>query len=69
MFKSVRIVEKVDVSGEITFIPQYKKLFFWFDFWNFEFPPSPIKFYSLSAAKEFIRKQLNKPKDKIHYYE
>lgn len=69
MFKTFRIVEKADISGEVTFVPQHKKLFFWVEFWNFEFPPSSIKFYSLSAAKEFIRKQLNKPKNKIHYYE
>ena len=69
MLRTFRIVEKLDINGEITFIPQYKKLFFWIQFWNFDFPPSIIKFYSLSSAKEFIKKQLNKPKNKIHYYE
>ncbi len=37
-----RIVEKSDLSGEICFFPQYKKLFFWFNFMEMELFPKVI---------------------------
>ena len=65
--KKLRILEKIDFSGEICFIPQYKKLWFWLNFYEMEFFPRLIKFYSLSGAKDFIIKQKHSPKPKIHY--
>jgi hypothetical protein len=62
-----RIVEKSDLSGEICFFPQYKKLFFWFNFMEMELFPKVIKFYSLESATKFIKKQLNNPEKKIYY--
>lgn len=48
------------------FFPQYKKLFFWFNYVEIEIFPKVIKFYSLESAMKFIKKQINKPKEKIH---
>lgn len=62
-----RIVEKADLSGEICFFPQYKKLFFWLNFMEMEVFPKVIKFYSLESATKFIKKQLKTPEKKIHY--
>lgn len=62
-----RIVEKADLNGEICFFPQYRKLFFWFNFMEMEVFPKMVKFYSLESATKFIKKQLNTPEKKIHY--
>ena len=62
-----RIIEKADLNGEICFFPQYKKLFFWFNFMEMEVFPKVIKFYSLGSATKFIKKQLNTPEKKIYY--
>jgi hypothetical protein len=62
-----RIVEKADLSGEICFFPQYKKIFFWFNFMEMEVFPKVVKFYSLESATKFIKKQLKNPEKKIYY--
>jgi hypothetical protein len=62
-----RIVEKPDLSGEICFFPQYKKFFIWWNYVEMEIFPKVIKFYSLESATKFIKKQLNKPKEKIYF--
>lgn len=64
-----RIIERTNFSGDAIFVPQYKKFFFWFDFWSFDFPPSGIKYHSLESATKFIKKQISKPKEKIYYIE
>jgi len=62
-----RILEKADLSGEICFFPQYRKLFLWFNFMEMEVFPKIVKFHSLETAKKFIENQLKSPKKKIHY--
>lgn len=67
--KRFRVLEKADFSGEICFIPQYKKLWLWFNFYEFEMFPKLIKFHSLDCAMKFIEVQTKSPLVKIHYYE
>jgi hypothetical protein len=62
-----RILERAEHCGSTCFYPQNKKFFFWFNYWEFEVFPKPIKFFSLEEAKVFLKKQIKKPKDKIHY--
>jgi len=62
-----RVIEQADLNGEICFFPQYKKIIFWLYFYDFDFPPRQVKFYSLESATKFIKKQVNKPKNKIYY--
>lgn len=64
-----RVLEKADLNGEVCFFPQYQKFLFWLDFYDFDFPPKVMKFYSLESATKFIRKQMNKPKNKIYIIE
>jgi len=61
-----RVVEQADLNGEVCFFPQQKKLFMWVNFYDFDFPPKVIKFYSLESATKFINKQKTKPKIKIY---
>lgn len=67
--KKYRIVEKADLSGEICFYPQRKILFMWINYIEIELFPKIIKFYSLESAMKFIKKQINKPKEKIYIVE
>jgi hypothetical protein len=62
-----RIVEKTDMTGEVCFFPQHKRFFVWLNFMEMEVFPKVIKFYSLESATKFIKNQLNKPKEKIHF--
>ncbi len=62
-----RVLERVENCGSTCFYPQKKRWFFWCNYWEFEMFPRPIKFFSLEEAKVFLRKQIKKPKDKIHY--
>lgn len=64
-----RVLEKADLNGEVCFFPQYQKLFIWWDFYDFDFPPKVMKFYSLESATKFIHKQMKKPKSKIYIIE
>ena len=48
-------------------LPQYRRLFFWFNYWEMDLFPKPIKFFSLEEARTFIQKQNKKPKNRIHY--
>jgi len=65
--KKFRILEKHDLRGENCFIPQYRKMWMWMNFYELECFPKLIKFYSLSGAKEFLNKQKTFNKPKIHY--
>lgn len=64
-----RIVEQLDLSGEVCFFPQYKKFFIWWNFMEMEIFPKMIKFYSLESATKFIKKQLKTPEKKFYYIE
>jgi hypothetical protein len=64
-----RVIEQADLNGEVCFFPQYQRFFVWLCFYDFDFPPKQIKFYSLESATRFIRKQQNKPKTKIYSIE
>ena len=66
--RKYRIIEKPDFSGEVCFIPQYKKLWMWMNFYELDCFPKLIKFYSLSGAKDFIMKQKFAPEPKVHYF-
>jgi len=65
--KKFRILEQKNFIGETCFIPQYRKFFIWFSFYDFDSLPKLIKFYSFSSAKEFINVQNLSGKPKIHY--
>jgi hypothetical protein len=62
-----RIKETTDLEGGIIFVPQYKKFYIFWDFWETSFPPHKIMFRSYQLAKNFIELQRNKPREK--YYE
>ena len=62
-----RILEKADLNGEMVFIPQYKKMFMWMNFMEFEIFPKQIKFHSLESSIKFIQKQIKSPKEKVVY--
>lgn len=63
-----RIVEKVDLNGNLKFYPQQRKLLFlWFPFIKTDFFPVEVSFDSLDTAKNFIKRQQNYPVNKIHY--
>lgn len=64
-----RVIEQADLNGEVCFFPQYQKLFIWWNFYDFDFPPKIMKFYSLESATKFIKKQQHKPKSKIYIIE
>ena len=67
MKSSHRIIEKVDLNGEVCYIPQHKKLWFWFNYYDLDCLPKLIKFYSLSLATNFVMKQKFSQPKKIHY--
>lgn len=63
-----RVLEKTEHCGSTCFYPQHKQLFFfWFNYWELEMFPRPIKFFSLEEAKTFLTKQIKKPKNRVHY--
>lgn len=63
-----RVLEKVEHCGSTCFYPQHRKLiFFWFNYWEFDMFPKPIKFFSLEESKTFLQKQIKKPKNKVYY--
>jgi hypothetical protein len=66
--RKYRIVEKPDFTGEICFIPQYKKMWMWVNFYELDCFPKLVKFYSLASARDFILKQKLAPETKIHYF-
>lgn len=64
-----RIIEKLDLSGDVCFIPQYRKFLFWLNFYDLDCFPKLIKFHSLESAENFIRIQSKKYKQQVYYYE
>lgn len=64
----LRIKETQTFEGNTIYFPQYKKWFFWFNFWDLtDFPPKCVKYYNIKHARSFIIDQKNKLKDKYHY--
>lgn len=69
MFKNYRIIEQQNINGDIVFVPQERKLiFFWVPFMEMNMFPRKIEFETLGNAEKFIKTQFNKPKERIHYY-
>lgn len=69
MFNQYRIIEQQNVNGNIVFVPQERKLlFFWFPFMEMTMFPRRIEFETMVNAKKFLRTQMNRPKERVHYY-
>ena len=62
-----RIKKTVDLDGTGIYIPQYQRLFIYWDFWETSFPPHKVFFRSYEMAEHFIRSQQAKPKDEFYY--
>jgi hypothetical protein len=68
MFKSHRIVEEQNINGNIVFVPQQRILMFlWFPFMELTVFPKKIEFETIESAKKFLKRQIEKPKEKVHY--
>jgi hypothetical protein len=64
---SHRIKKTTDIEGLTIYVPQYKRFFVYWDYWEMSFPPNRIAFRTYAWAKDFIKLQKSKPKDE--YYE
>jgi hypothetical protein len=64
-----RILEKTDLSGVRVFVPQYRKFFMFWYFYEMEIFPKMIKFFDLDSAKEFLKKQTQHKPSVIHNFE
>lgn len=64
-----RILEKTDLSGVRVFIPQYRKFFMFWYFYEMEIFPRMIKFFDLDSAKDFLKKQIQHKPPIIHDFE
>ena len=70
MFKTHRIVEEQNINGNIVFVPQERKLmFFWFPFMEFNVFPKKIEFETIESARKFLNRQIGKPKEKVYYFD
>lgn len=68
-FNNYRIVEMQNLNGNIIFVPQERKfLFFWVPFMEMSMFPKRIEFETIQSALKFLNRQIEKPKDKLHYY-
>lgn len=61
-----RIRKTTDLDGSCIFIPQQKRFFFYWDFWETSFPPHRVFFRSYESAFHFIELQKTKPKDEFY---
>lgn len=69
VFNNFRIIEKQDIKGNVIFIPQERKyLFFWAPFMEMTMFPKRIEFDNIESAIKFLNRQVQRPKEKIHYY-
>lgn len=69
VFNNFRIVEKQNINGNIVFVPEERKfLFFWVPFMEMTMFPKRIEFETIESATKFLNRQVQKPKDKVHYY-
>lgn len=62
-----RIKKTTDLEGFSIYVPQFKRFFFFWDFWEVSFPPHKMSYRRLEDAEQFINKQRVKPKDKFYY--
>lgn len=60
-----RIKQTTDIEGSPIYVPQYKRFFIFWDYWDTNFPPHRIFFRSYSLADNFIQIQRTKPKDRF----
>jgi hypothetical protein len=67
--KKYRILERTDISGVRVFIPQYRKLFRFWCYYEMEIFPRMIKFFDIDSAKEFLNKQIQHKPPVIHKFE
>lgn len=68
-FNNYRIVEMQNLNGNIIFVPQERKFFFfWVPFMEMSMFPKRIEFETIQSALKFLNRQIEKPKDKLHYY-
>lgn len=69
MFNNHRIVEQQNISGNIVFVPQERKfVLFWVPFMEMTMFPRRIEFETIESARKFLNRQVQKPKERIHYY-
>ena len=62
-----RIKKTTDMDGIPIYVPQFKRFFFFWDFWEVSFPPNKMFFRHYEEAERFISKQRTKPKDEFYY--
>lgn len=68
MLSKYRIVEKQNLNGNIVFVPQERKLlFFWMSFVEMTMFPKRIEFETVESARKFIRRQSQKPQERYYY--
>lgn len=68
MLKTHRILEQQNISGNIVYIPQYRRfIFFWFPFMEMNVFPRMIEFETIESATKFLNRQIRKPKERVHY--
>lgn len=68
MLKTHRIIEEQNINGNIVFVPQQRKLiFFWMPFMELTVFPKKIEFETIESAKKFLKRQIEKPKEKVYY--
>lgn len=69
MFKSYRIIEQQNISGNTVFIPQHRKfIFFWVPFMEMTVFPRMIEFETIESAMKFLNRQIQKPKERVYYF-
>lgn len=69
MIKNYRIIEQQNVNGDVVFVPQYRKLlFFWLPFMEMTMFPKRIEFATFLGARKFLARQEQRPKEKVHYF-
>lgn len=62
-----RIRKTTELDGSTVFVPQYKKFFIYWDFWEMSFPPHRVFFRTYEWAENFINAQKTKPKDEYYF--
>jgi hypothetical protein len=61
-----RIKKTTDLDGTVIFIPQFRRLFVYWDFWETSFPPHRVFYRTYELAEHFIKLQRAKPKDEFY---
>ena len=63
---SHRIKKTTDLDGAVIYVPQFKRFFLYWDYWETSFPPHRVFFRSYDSAVHFIKLQKEKPKDEFY---